>query len=336
MYFLVVPVMHLRRHSFAGISLRLLKPSKPAARDGSSIVHPAVAVGVAVIAMSKRCNTQAIFLRKDVAREDFGMVAGPPPKRQEMDASGMRAWGRQDLEEDSWGSSYSKGKGNGKGKDKGWGKSWRDPWDDRGDYYDDMDGYGYGNKGKGWKGKDSGKGKNGGKGYGGYDGGYGGGYGGYGKGKSKGKSNGFDRGSGYASYSMHDERGDDRSFDRERSPRRGSAGSFGGRWKHDMFGDKGDSMDEFRNFGGRGPTRKGQGKGKGGKGKTKNGKPADPKQLDQELSKYFGKEADGLEKEHLDGELESYMGKEKEKAPKETKETKEADAKEKPAETAEK
>jgi len=242
-----------------------------------------------------------------VAREDFGMVAGPPPKRQAgEDTSGMRAWG----ELEDWGSK-------GKGKDKGWGKgSWRDSWDDRGDYYDDMDGYG---KGKGW-GKDSGKkgwGKDKGKGSKGY---------GYGGGKDKGKNNGY---SNSAPYSMHDERGDDdRGYTRERSPRRGSAGSFGGRWKHDMFGEKGDSLDEFRNFGGREPRK---GKGKGGKGKSKNGKngkPADPKQLDQELSKYFGKEADGLEKETLDGELESYMGKEKV-----TKEKPETDAKEKPAET---
>jgi len=266
--------------------------------------------------MSKRCNTQSIFLSKDQAREDFGMVAGPLPKRQGGgDASGMRAWGKADLDEDSWG--WSKGKGK---ESKGWGKSWRDPWDDRDDDWDG--GYGYGkSRGKGWKGKDSGKGKDGGKGYGG-------GYGG--KGKSKGKSNGYNgySNSGPPSYSMHDERGDDRSYERERSPRRGTAGNFGGMWKHDMFGDKGESAGEFRNFGGRAPKGKGKGgkgkgKGKGGKGKSE--KPADPKQLDQQLSKYFGKEADGLEKEHLDGELESYMGKEKV-----TEKDKEPEAKEKP------
>ena len=275
--------------------------------------------------MSKRCNTQAIFLRKDVAREDFGMVAGPPPKRQDNGfgggggGSGMRGWGGADVYEESWGGSgWGKGKGK-KGKGKGKGKSWDDwddryddrwddrwddryddRWDGRGDDYDDGS-YGKGKKGKG---KGWGKGKDGGK---------------WGKGKGgKGKSNNS------MSYSMHDERGDDRDR-RSRSPRRNTNGGFGGRWKHDMFGAK-DDGDDFRNFGGRGPVRKGKGKGKG-KGKSKD-KPADPKQLDQELSKYFGKEPDGLEKENLDTELESYMGKEGEK-----KETKEAtEAKEKPAE----
>lgn len=90
-----------------------------------------------------------------------------------------------------------------------------------------------------------------------------------------------------------------------------------------MFGEKDDGA--FRNFGGGGgggrfsSVRKGKGKGKS------NGKPADPKQLDQELSKYFGKEPDGLDKENLDTELDSYMKekteKSKEKESTEAKET---------------
>ncbi|CAE7948231.1 hypothetical protein AK812_SmicGene33325 [Symbiodinium microadriaticum] len=250
--------------------------------------------------MSKKCNTQSIFLNGDVAREDFGMVAGPPPRGRaqgyqgERDAGGMRAWtsgggggggwSRRDDMEDSWAPAP-------KGQSKGWGKSWRsDPWE--------SPSYGYG----------------GGGGYGGsYGGGYGGGYGygdgydgygdGYSKGKGKGKGKGKSKGPSF--YSMHDERGGEPL--RERSPRR--AGGFGGRWKHDMYDEKDLPEGEYRNFGGRtlgGPGRKGKGKGKG---KT-NGK-ANPKQLDQQLSRYFGKEDDGLDKSALDTELDSYMGKPK-------------------------
>lgn len=273
--------------------------------------------------MSKKCNTQSIFLTQDVERADFGMVAGPAPRGPGPKSGGggagggggggggggrMRGWGGN-ADEDEWQAPRSSARG---------GKSYYE--DDHGDYY------GYGSKGKGksysygWEDAYS-------SGYASAKGGYKGGNGG--------------RGGNY-SYD------DDRTSYRERTPR-------GERqWGHDLYqggigggGRRSSQDDEFKNFGSssgrmrsswgdddeydRRPQgdRKGKGKGRGkGKRRSNDEEEPDAGKLDDALDRYFGNDPPAREKKEttngkkkgdadsnkLDAELDKYFGADKKEA----------------------